>query len=877
MTLVLASPALAADARGDANLWFDPGFISGNSQAVADLSRFQRRGAQLPGSYLVDFWLNGQRIDNRTIRFIARPADSVTPSETITIDNNGDAGTIVRDDTGLMACVSAKELQAIGVKSSALTDVIVDKGDSGDCPSLESVIPGAKSVLDFQKMRLYISVPQAALVRLPSGWIAPDRWDEGIDAGLLSYRVSGSTSRAGNSNSSDHYFSAISGFNLGAWRVRDSRSWSDYNNRLYHYQKWEHQSTYVERALIPWRSEMTVGDTNTNGDVFDALGVRGLQLATDENMYPYSLRGYAPVIRGTASTNAQVTVRQNGYTIYQTSVAPGAFVISDLTPSSAGSDLEVTVKEASGPVRSWVVPYSSLPILQRQGFVKYSVFAGRYRSADNEHKSPPMAEGTMVWGLPYGLTVFGGLQYTQRYRSTLIGTGVNMGKAGALSADVTEADSRLVDGSRHKGGSLRILYARTFNATGSTLQVTGFRYSTKGFYTLEETALKDMQGCATNATTVPNENYPISYDCYDLDSHRRQLLQASLSQRVGNSTNVYLTGSNQTYWKASRSTTSLQLGLSGAFRHVNYNLSYSMTRAFSRASTDRTLYLSLSMPLDFWRSHNGSSSPGYVATLTTTQDNEGSRSFAAGVSGTALEDASLNWSVSQSRASGDKSGDASINHQGAHGNASLGYSYSNSYQQFSYSFSGGALLHRNGLTMGQSLGDTNILVTAPGAYGVAPANTIGVRTDRRGYAVVPYASAYQENRVALDLTTLAGNTDIENAVASVVPTLGAVVRAKFVAHTGARALITLTHKGAPLPFGTTVSSSSSSGIVADNGEVFLSGLAPSGTLRAEWGDGPDHQCLVQYTLPEGATSSEKIVILTRDCSSSIVPGVDRLH
>jgi outer membrane usher protein len=49
-------------------------------------------------------------------------------------------------------------------------------------------------------------------------------------------------------------------------------------------------------------------------------------------------------------------------------------------------------------------------------------------------------------------------------------------------------------------------------------------------------------------------------------------------------------------------------------------------------------------------------------------------------------------------------------------------------------------------------------------------NQTGVRTDWRGYAVLPYATEYRENRVALDTNTLADNVDLDDAVVSVVPT-----------------------------------------------------------------------------------------------------------
>lgn len=100
-----------------------------------------------------------------------------------------------------------------------------------------------------------------------------------------------------------------------------------------------------------------------------------------------------------------------------------------------------------------------------------------------------------------------------------------------------------------------------------------------------------------------------------------------------------------------------------------------------------------------------------------------------------------------------------------------------------------------------------------------------MRTDRRGYAVLPYATEYRENRVALDTNTLADNVDLDNAVANVVPTRGRSWRAEFKARVGIKLLMTLTHNNKPLPFGAMVTSESSQskGIVADNGQAHLSG------------------------------------------------------
>jgi outer membrane usher protein len=71
-------------------------------------------------------------------------------------------------------------------------------------------------------------------------------------------------------------------------------------------------------------------------------------------MQPSGLQGFAPVVRGIANSDAKVTIKQNGYTIYQTNVSPGPFEIRDLTQVTAGADLEVTVTEADGTERSFI-------------------------------------------------------------------------------------------------------------------------------------------------------------------------------------------------------------------------------------------------------------------------------------------------------------------------------------------------------------------------------------------------------------------------------------------------------------------------------------------------------------------------------------------
>ena len=69
-----------------------------------------------------------------------------------------------------------------------------------------------------------------------------------------------------------------------------------------------------------------------------------------------------------------------------------------------------------------------------------------------------------------------------------------MGELGAISADVTHAKSTLADDSTHSGQSIRFLYAKSLNGFGTNFQLLGYRYSTSGFYSLDETAYKQMRG-----------------------------------------------------------------------------------------------------------------------------------------------------------------------------------------------------------------------------------------------------------------------------------------------------------------------------------------------------------------------------------------------
>ncbi|ENJ4070668.1 fimbria/pilus outer membrane usher protein [Enterobacter hormaechei] len=824
--------------NANSELYFAPELLGMDEGMVADLTVLQRKGAQLPGLYLVDIYVNDQLKTNKEIKFIRIDSYKFDTQK-------NDAINLTKDETGLIACLTIDDLESFGVNTKVfLEEVSLSKSN---CIAPGEFIRDAYTSFNFETMRLNVSIPQAAMNNDARGYISPNLWDDGINAALLNYNVGGNTSKlADGSKNYSAFANLTSGVNFGPWRIRDQRVWNSVDNVSYNTNSWQHIKTYAERAIVSLRSSFVVGDSITGGNVFESLGFRGVQISTEDNMYPDSQRGFAPIIRGNASTNAQVNITQNGYIVYQTFVTPGAFVINDLFPVFSSGDLEVTVKEADGRINTFTVPYSSVPLLQREGKINYSLTMGKLRSVGKEYYTPEFIESTLLWGLPHNVTGYGGIQYSKNYLSGILGTGFNLGYLGALSLDVTHAESTLSDGSNHKGQSLRFLYARSLNSLGTTFQLTGYRYSTLGFYTLADTALRnryDYNNDTTDSITSGNiKNH--------LTDKRRAKVEASISQKIGPLGSMYLNGMKETYWNSQANTTSLQVGLNGTHGTVNYNLSYSHSKATGFRDSQQVYMLSLSVPFSSIFSMARNENNSTYLTYNSTRNSEGELTQQTGLSGTALEGNNLNWNLSQGYSRSNKySGNVGMDYRGSRAGSNIGYSYSKEYKQMNYGLSGGVVLHEEGITFGQQMGETSVLIAAPGVAGVDVENETGIRTDSRGYAIKPYASIYRENRIALDTASLNDNTDIEEAVSRVVPTRGAVVRASFKGHTGSRVLFKIIKDGQPLPFGTMVSSGERTGIVGDEGLVYLSGMKPEGFIHAEWGKGK--QCKTPYRLSDG--------------------------
>lgn len=702
--------------------------------------------------------------------------------------------------------------------------------------------PDASIKYDDSMQQLVMTTPQAATsVAGQSEMIDPSLWDSGVNALRLSYsgyvyHTENHSNNSSTDSSDTAYMSLNSGVNLGSWRFY---SFDTFNKSELGWEQ-NHDRAYAERDIAALVSRFTAGDVyaSTSSDVLGILPLRGVTLETNAQMLPSDTFSYSPVIRGVARSNARVVIRQRGNIIYSETVSPGSFAISDLNNGQIGADLDVTVEESDGSKQQFTVPYTSLPNMLRPGTWRYSLSAGRYRD-DGLSYQPMVAQGSLQYGwdkITLGDLVVAG----EGYQSMALNGALNLGFLGSVSldwalerhqSDTDENDSES-ESMSNSGRALRLLYARRFDDTDTSLQVMGFRYQSRDFLDFPEYA--DWRWGEDNTR-----------------NHRKNEYQATINQGLGDYGNGYLTLQRDNYYDSDTTDTSLTLGYSFMVKSVNVSMNYSYQANSEDEGNgpDRQLSLNFSVPLD-----SGDRSSRNLSFSTTNSNHSGSSQMAT-VSGTELDNA-LNYSLSAQHDSSGYSPSASVAYRNSMANLNASASTSQGNRQYSAGISGGVVAYRHGVVLSQQLGDTIAIIETPGAAGISVEGQPGVSTNRFGRAVVPSVSAYRDNALSLDTRHAADDVELVDGGQNVIPTHGAVVVRRFQTKVGRRAIVILTlPDGKPAPFGASAwQEKEQVGMVADNGLLYLNGILADGSATLHVDLGNNTQC--QFTLPDAKDPSE---------------------
>lgn len=790
----------------------------GEGARNVDLSYFTKATGASPGRYEVDVILNGKLVDKH-----------------VEID-------FVPHNNQLSAKLSSIIFEQWGIDSRK---VKLSDGHSGILEKKD----GITESLDLNARRLNITMPQNYLK--PRDWLStsPRLWDDGIPAIMVNYRLNDSRQHSDYFNNKSQFLSIDSSFNFGGWRLRQSGNWSasSRNNG-----RWQPLNVYVQHDYSLFQGgQLTLGQTSTDGSVFDSFPLEGIQIASDDGMIASELSQYSPVVRGIAYTQADVYIKQNGLLIYQKSVPAGMFEIRDFNPVYSG-DLEIEIRETNGNVRRFTQTMATLPILQREGRIRYNVALGNYRNTSVKNKmnsEPHFLQASSAIGLPNEYTIYAGGIKADNYTSGLIGVGKYSDFWGAVSFDVTHASSefsqRYSSLGTQNGQSYRFMYSRGFGDSNTTLNITGYRYATRGYYSFNE--LQQL------------ENLDLS-DRKTRAHHERSSIQTIVSQDFKNLGRVNLSANKDEYWDGG-SGYNLNASHAMPFKYFSTLFSVGLNKNPSYKNVDKSLYFTLSIPI-------GKFTGGSNNLTSNTMTYNGRTQQMFGLSGV-LQDNKLNYNLTQGwKNQGVGSAvNLNLNYLSSYANMNGNYLYQQDVRQWSYGINGGITLHENGITLSQplSLNGSAALVRAEDASDVKVLNNSSIYTDWRGYAVVPSLSAYNRNQISLDVNTLGDDAELQNTDVTVIPSRGALVAADFRVNIGNKAMITLLQKnGKPIPFGSLVSliskNKTNTGIVADLGQVYMSGLPSHGVLNVKWGETDENECKVGFNLKKSVNKYSEITL-----------------
>lgn len=763
-----------------------------------DLSYFEKNNFS-EGLYETDIVLNGKRIlRGEKIKFISH-------------------------DGIIEPCITASVIKRFPLTEDAKEILLSSEEDH--CINISALDKNVTVDFNDSDQVLTISIPQKYLVAVYSSWISPELRDYGIAGLILDYTVSDNNfyrKDSGNRNNLSAFGNV--GANLAEWRLRANYQ---YENKLVDSSndkksRFEWEQIYAFRDMASLSAKLFVGEIYIKSDLFDSVRFKGISVFTDESMMPPNLRGYAPQITGVAASNATVTLSQNGRIISQIKVPVGPFVIKDLSQSVMGT-IDVTVIEDNGKETRFQYTTTNIPFLTRKGQVRYTMNLGQLSPENNENIDKNFITVESSIGVLNNTSVFGGLVATSnnQYRAINLGVGQNLGFLGALSVDVTQSYADV--GTRETGKSYRINYAKNLPSIDGQLTLTGYRFADRTFNSLSNFVEKNF-----------SDN---SQGELDKDKHVFSLSYAQQLHFMNASANI--TASRKTYWNGKQNNY-FSIGLNkffdeGIMKGGSVSLSLNQSRN-SRDKTDNQIYLSVSRPL---QTESQNASISYFASYS---DQDKRYTNNVNYSNYVNKDTNYNLTASTQDGLSQGSVNAFISHSGDTGQLQMSGALSDSMNSASIMVSGSITATQHGISAHRLTyrDQSRLVVDVPKAKGVIIENSHAITNDL-GLATISNVPTYYNMEYKVDVNNLPDTVNVEDNVLETALTDGAIGYIKMDADIGKSLIsrIKLANGQYP-PLGAVVTNTSNnkvSGIIAESGIVYLTGLNMGDQLSINWGEG----------------------------------------
>lgn len=682
---------------------FNMSFIRGGAQDELP-EVFDKNVNFVPGEYLVDVEVNGEKVGSGFI--------TVTDSEKQAL------------------CLANEWLSEQGVFIKE--DFYAQEFDATRKCYVLSNNKTTKVELDNGTQTLKLRIPQAALL---SGERSQRPWDYGVPGFQLAYNANTSKSSG---QQRTNYLGVNGNANIGKWVLSFTTNATDESG-------FNTSDLRLTRALESIKADLSIGQAqSTYSPLMNGFGFRGIQLTSNANMSSWLSRTYAPKLQGIATSNARVTVEQNGRVLESIVVPPGPFEINNLGAISSG-DLIMTITEENGSKRTEHFPVTIMGNLLRPGAMDYGLAVGKKMAGNNKSS----ADGTFGLGsLDYGFnyaTFNSALLLSQNYQNMGIGSTHSLGWFGALSTSLNLSKARFKQKDEQKGYSASVKYARSLTDT-TDLQLIGYRFTDRGY--------------------VEYANYDyLSYSTDEFKSKNRY--EAILAHRIPEQ-NIYLSMSGwmQQYWDKPQES-GVNFMLSKSFSRFSASLSGSYSKKGENGGEYMTS-LSFNIPFSAF-------DVMHYSNTSMTYTREGGMSYMAGSSAN-LNDR-LSYNVSMNRDNNGNNLSLSTGYASDYAQLNSMYSKGSTSQNLSLQMSGSVLgVYGGGLMLSQNSNGTLAVIDMDGISGAVING--GLPTDSNGRAVISLAS-YSPNSINIDVDKLPTDIEIQGNVINVVPTEKAIIYRKI--------------------------------------------------------------------------------------------------
>ncbi len=418
---------------------------------------------------------------------------------------------------------------------------------------------------------------------------------------------------------------------------------------------------------------------------------------------------------------------------------------------------------------------------------------------------------------------------------------------GALSFDVTH--SRLKsDAHDDSGQSYRATFNRMFTDTQTSIVLAAYRYSTKGYYNLNDAlyAVDQEKNSRSNYTLWRRQKNGMTFT-----------VNQNLPDGWGG---FYLSGRISDYWNRSGTEKQYQVSYNNSFGRLSRSASAQRVYTPDSSGHRRDDRISLNFSYPLWFGDNRTAN----LTSNTSFNNSRFASSQIGINGSLDSENNLNYGVSTTTATGGQH-DVALNGSYRTPWTTLNGSYSQGegYRQSGIGASGTMIAHSGGVVLSPESGSTMALIEAKDAAGAMLPGSPGTRVDSNGYAILPYLRPYRINAVEIDPKGSHDDVAFDRTVAQVVPWEGSVVKVAF--GTKVQNNLTLQARQAnhePLPFAASIFSPDGKeiGVVGRGSMMFISDANAKRAI-VKWSGG---QCSVDL----GDSKQQRIAYVAEEITNA---------